>query len=131
MANTVHCVTNKLLKNNYYYALATASVHNPTQLPSSVTGITDSGASGIYFAPGAHASNINANAPAIGVKVANGLPVRSVASATLALVPSLPAASMCGHVMPSFPHTLVGLGPGPFCRPRLPHRLCQRGHGHH
>ena len=50
-------------------------------------------------------------APAIGVEVANGLPVRSIASATLASVPSLPPAAMLGHVMPSFPHTLVGLGP--------------------
>ncbi len=33
----------------------------------------------------------------------NGLPERSVASVTLA--------AMQGHVMPSFPHTLIGLGP--------------------
>ncbi len=38
-------------------------------------------------------------------------PERSVASATLASVPSLPQASMTGHVMPAFPHTLIGLGP--------------------
>ncbi len=100
-----------MLKYNYYYALSTASVHNPTQIPSSHTGIADSGASGFYFAPGAHVSNINTKAPAIGVEVANGLPVRSIASATLASVPSLPPAAMLGHVMPSFPHTLVGLGP--------------------
>ena len=43
--------------------------------------------------------------------MANGRPKRSVASATLALVPSLPQAAMSGHVMPSFPHTLIGLGP--------------------
>ena len=111
MANAVHCVTDNLLKNNYYYALSTASAGNPTQLPSSDTGIADSGASGFYFAPGAHVANLNSRAPPIGVEVANGLPVRSIASATLASVPSLPAAMMQGHVMPSFPHTLVGLGP--------------------
>ena len=111
MANAVHCVSNNLLKTNYYYALSTASANNPTQLPSSDTGIADSGASGFYFAPGAHVANLNSMAPPIGVEVANGLPVRSSASATLASVPSLPAASMQGHVMPSFPHTLVGLGP--------------------
>jgi hypothetical protein len=61
--------------------------------------------------PGAHVSNLNSRAPAIGVEVANGLPVRSIASATLASVPSLPTTAMQGHVMPSFPHTLVGLGP--------------------
>ena len=111
MANAVHCVTDNLLKNNYYYALSTASAGNPTQLPSSDTGIADSGASGFYFAPGAHVANLNSRAPPIEVEVANGLPVRSIASATLASVPSLPAATMQGHVMPSFPHTLVGLGP--------------------
>ncbi len=34
-----------------------------------------------------------------------------VASATLASVPSLPQDSMVGHVMPTFPHSLIGLGP--------------------
>jgi hypothetical protein len=111
MANTVHCVSNELLKNNFYFALSTASASNLTQINSSDTGIADSGASGFYFAPGAHVANINSKAPAIGVEVANGLPIRSIASATLASVPSLPAAAMQGHVMPSFPHTLVGLGP--------------------
>ncbi len=42
--------------------------------------------------------------------MANGRPERSVASATLALASSLPPAPMSGHVMPSFPHTLIGLG---------------------
>ena len=111
MANSVHCVNNELLKNNFYYALSTESVSNPAQRPSSDTGIADSGASGFYFAPGAHGSNLNPRAPAIGVEVANGLPVRSIASATLASVPSLPPTALQGHVMPSFPHTLVGLGP--------------------
>ena len=111
MVNAVHCVTNELLKNNFYYALSTASASNPTQLPSSDTGIADSSASGFYFALGAHVANINPRAPAIGVEVANGLPVRSIASATLASIPSLPTAAMQGHVMPSFPHTLVGLRP--------------------
>jgi hypothetical protein len=43
--------------------------------------------------------------------VANGLPERYVAIATLASAPSLPPAAMQGHVMPSFLHTLIGLGP--------------------
>ena len=34
-----------------------------------------------------------------------------MASSTLALAPSLPQAAMLGHVMPSFPHNLIGLGP--------------------
>jgi hypothetical protein len=56
-------------------------------------------------------ANLNPKAPSVGVQVANGLPKRSVASATLASVPSLPPAAMQGHVMPSFPHTLISLGP--------------------
>jgi hypothetical protein len=56
-------------------------------------------------------ASLNPKAPSDGVRVANGLPERSIASATLASVPSLPPAVMQGHVMPSFPHTLIGLGP--------------------
>ncbi len=111
MANAVYCENNELLKNNFYFALSTASASNPTQLSSSHTGIANSGASGFYFDPSALVANINSRALAIGVQVANGLPVRSIASATLASVPSLPSAVMHGHVMPSFLHAFVGLGP--------------------
>jgi hypothetical protein len=111
MANLVFCDDNQLLKNNYYFALSTTPACNPTQLPSSHTGIANSGASGFYFAPGAPVSNLNPQALAIRVRVANGLPEQSVDSATLASAPSLPPAAMQGHVMPSFPHTLIGLGP--------------------
>jgi hypothetical protein len=110
MANLVYCNNNKFLKNNYYFALSTTSASNPTQLPSSHTGIANSGASGFYFAPGAPVANLDPKAPTVGVRVANGLPEKSVASATLASAPSLPPALMWGHVMPSFPHTLIGLG---------------------
>jgi len=97
-------------KNNYYYALTSESVPNPPPniLPSH-TGITDSGTTDFYFAPDAPVTN--PQAPTVGVRVANGRPEHSVASATLASVPSLPQASMTGHVMPTFPHTLIGLGP--------------------
>ena len=100
-------------KNNYYYALTSESIPNPPPniLPSH-TGIADSGAKGFCFAPDAPVTkNYNPQASTVGVRVANGWPERSVASATLALVPSLPQASMTGHVMPAFPHTLIGLGP--------------------
>ena len=43
--------------------------------------------------------------------MANGRAERSIASATLASVPSLPPAAMQGHVMPSFTNSLIGLGP--------------------
>jgi len=99
-------------KNNYYYALTSESVPNspPNILPSH-TGIADSGTTDFYFAPDAPITNYNPQAPTVGVRVANGRSERSVASATLALAPSLPQAAMSGHVMPSFPHTLIGLGP--------------------
>jgi hypothetical protein len=82
----------------------------PNILPSH-TGFADSGATDFYFAPDVPVTNYNPQAPPVGVRVANGRPERLVASATLASVPSLPRAAMSGHVMPSFPHTLIGLGP--------------------
>ncbi len=100
-----------LCQNNYYFALSTPPSCNLTNLPTSHTGIADSSASGIYFASNAPVANLNPTAPSIGVRVANGLPVQSVASAMLASAPSLPPAAMQGHVMPSLLHTLIGLGP--------------------
>jgi hypothetical protein len=111
MANIIYFNTNDLCQNNYYFALSTPSSCNPTNLPTSHTGIANSGASGIYFVSNAPVANLNPTAPSIGVRMANGLPMRSVASATLASAPSLPPAAMQGHVMPSFSHTLIGLGP--------------------
>jgi hypothetical protein len=111
MANVVYRDTHDLCKNNYYFALSTPSSCNSTNLPPSHMGIADSGASGIYFASNAPVPNLNPTAPSVGVRVANSLPVRSVASAMLASAPSFPPAAMQGHVMPSFPHTLIGLGP--------------------
>ena len=112
MANLAITDDFNLCKYNYYYALTSESVPNPPPniLPHH-TGIADSGASGFYFAPDAPVTNYNPHAPAVGVRVANSRPERSVASATLASAPSLPRAAMSGHVMPSFPHTLIGLGP--------------------
>jgi hypothetical protein len=110
MANVVYCNDNQLLKKNYYFALSTMSASNPTQLLASHTGIANSGTSGFYFAPGVPVANLDLKAPTVGVRIANGLPVKSVASATLASAPSLPPAAMRGHVMPSLPHTLIGLG---------------------
>jgi hypothetical protein len=43
--------------------------------------------------------------------MANGCPKCLVASATLASATALPPAASSGHVMPNFPHTLIGLGP--------------------
>ena len=43
--------------------------------------------------------------------MANSHPKCLVASATLASATALPPAALSGHVMPNFPHTLIGLGP--------------------
>jgi hypothetical protein len=99
-------------KNNYYYAVTSEPVPTPPPniLPSHI-GIADSGATDFYFTPDAPVTNYIPQALTVGVCVANGRPKRLVASATLASVPSLPQASMTRHVMPVFPHTLIGLGP--------------------
>jgi hypothetical protein len=110
MANIVNC-KNKLLKNNYYFALSTLNVSNPTKLLANLTGIADSGAKCFYFTPDTLVVDFDRTAPTVGVCVANSHPEQSVACATLASVPALPPASMQGHDMPSFTHTLIGLGP--------------------
>jgi hypothetical protein len=74
-------------------------------------GIADSGFSGFYFSRGAPVANYNPRAPTVSITVTNGCSEYSVASATLASVSTLPPSTMSGHVMPSFPHTLIGLGP--------------------
>ncbi len=85
---------------------------NPSPiLPDLYTGITDSNASGFYFAPGTLVSNYDSRALTVGVGMANGSPECLVASATLALVSTLPLAAMLGHVMPLFPHFWISLGP--------------------
>ena len=109
MANVVNENSNDLFKNYYYYALLSSC--NPTHLSPSGTGIAYSGSSGIYFAPDAPDANLDHRAPTVRVQGANGFPEKFIASATLASAPSLPQESMLGHVMPSFPHTLIGLGP--------------------
>ncbi len=91
MVNLAVTNNSNLCKNNYYYALASEYVPNPPpHIPPSHTGIADSGTSSFYFAPNAPVANYNSLASTIGVRVANGLTKRSVASAMLALASSLP-----------------------------------------
>jgi hypothetical protein len=112
MANIVYCNNSNLWKNNYYYALVTEFVPNPPpMLPAHHTGITNCGSNGHYFASDAPVANYNPQAPIVGVHVANSCPKCLVASATLASATALPLAALLGHVMPNFPHTLIGLGP--------------------
>jgi hypothetical protein len=111
MANFVYCDNINLFNNNYYSALASEYVPNPPPtIPAHHTGIADSGANSFYFAPNAPVANYNPQAPTIRVRMANGCPECSVASATLASASAFPAAAMPGHVMPNFPHILIGLG---------------------
>jgi hypothetical protein len=105
-------VENNELLNLLKLAATTLGSCNPTQLPpSNESSIKDSGSMGYYIGPDAPVSNYDATVPTIEVQVANGTPVQSIASAKLASVPDLPAASQVGHVMPSFPHNLIGLAP--------------------
>jgi hypothetical protein len=105
-------VENNNLVNLLKLAVTTLGSCNSTQLPpDNESGIADSGLTGYYFCPNASVSNYDATAPTIEVQVANGTPVQSIASAELASKPDLPAASRVGHIMPSFPHNLIGLTP--------------------
>ncbi len=101
-----------LCKNNYYYFLSTFLLVNPppTYLPSTLALPTQVPAAS-FFATGALVANYNRSAPTAGVHVANGHPECSVASDTLALAASLPPTAIEGHIMPSFPHSLISLGP--------------------
>jgi hypothetical protein len=111
MANVVYCNNSNFCKNNYFYTLATEFVPNPPpMLPAHHTGIANSGSNGHYFAPNAPVANYYPQAPIVGVRVANGCPECLVASATLASATALHLAALSGHVMPNFPHALIGLG---------------------
>jgi hypothetical protein len=100
-----------LCKNNHYHALSIESAPTPPPtFPHQHTGIAISGSSGFYFSRGATIAKYNPRAPTISGMVANGCSECLVANATLAFVSKLPPAMMLGHVMPPFPHTLIGLG---------------------
>jgi hypothetical protein len=103
--------SNNNLINFLKLALTTLD-SSPTQLPpDNDSGIADSGLRGFYFGPNAPVNNYDATTPKIEIQVANSTPVQSIASAKLASVPDLPASSLVGHVMDSFPHSLTGLTP--------------------
>ncbi len=100
-----------MCKNNYHHALSIEPAPTPTStFPHQHTGIVDSGSSSFYFSCGAPVANYNPCAPTVSIMVANRCPQHFVASATLASIPALPPSTMAGHAMPSFPHTLIGLG---------------------
>ena len=74
------------------------------------TGIVDSGDTNIYFAKEVPIQKFNAAATKVHVGTSTGQVQRSVGIYTLALT-NLPLNLPCtGHVMPSFKHTLIGIG---------------------
>lgn len=81
---------------------------------SQPSAILDSGATGQYFTPADAVAliDINEGAPTITVGSCTGEGAKSSATARLNL-PNLPQQLEDGHIMPSFVHSLVGLGP--FC----------------
>lgn len=90
-------------------ALTTPTSPSPIQL--SDTGIVDSGASNLYFAKNAPYLDAKPNAPQVQVGTATGNVESSAGTGKLA-IPNLPHDfPRTGHVMPSFAHTLIGLGP--------------------
>jgi hypothetical protein len=106
MASNV--VSDNDLLNLQGLALTTLDSINPTLYPTvNSSGIADSGLLGFYFGPDAPVNNYDATAPTIEVQVADRTPVQSIASAKLASVPNLPVSSQIGHIMASFPHSLI------------------------
>jgi hypothetical protein len=105
--------SNNGLLNLLKLAVTTLDSCNPTQLPpNNNSRIADSGSMGFYFGLNAPVSNYDdTTAPTIEVQVANSTPVWSIASAELASVPDLTESSQVGHIMPGFPHNLIGLTP--------------------
>ena len=74
------------------------------------TAVVDSGASNIYIAQNAPRVNFNPSAPKVTVGTATGQVQQSTGTAELR-IPNLPATfPKTGHVMPSFKHTLLGIG---------------------
>ena len=75
------------------------------------TDIVDSGASGLYFSKNAPVINFDLTATTVTVGTASCQPHQSSGAADLGL-PNLPTCfPLSGKVVPSFKHTLIGLGP--------------------
>jgi hypothetical protein len=91
-------------------------ITNPAHLSADHTGVADTGASGIYFSKYTPVSHRDSSALSIHVGTANSTIACSSASAQLKLK-NLPPSARQGHIMPSFPRTLVGIAP--FCNTDL------------
>ena len=77
----------------------------------SSTCIPDTGATNIYYAPGALLLKLDPTTPIVQVGMANGHMARSSAMAEVAIPQLAHDFPDIGYVMPYFKHTLVGIGP--------------------
>ena len=82
-----------------------------TSLPTSHTGIVDSGSIYIYISPESPFQNSNPDAPKVCVGMANVHIVQSSATSNLPIHQLIKAFPANGNIMSSLNHTLVGLGP--------------------
>ena len=83
------------------------------EIAALASAIADTGASGNFWGQDAegHITNVDPEAPSISVDTATGEGARSSASADHC-IPNLPEDfPREGHVMPSFPHSLMGIAP--------------------
>jgi hypothetical protein len=85
------------------------SLIQPT-FPSIIPGNASAGASSIYLSKHAPINHRNTSAPSICVGFTDGTIACSSASAQLKLK-KLPPSACQGHIMPSFPRTLVSIAP--------------------
>ena len=119
-----HYITKLNIPNNVNLVVSNGfrpTQPKPTQLPIKTnhpqaqttpedTIVVESSASGIYFSATAPVDNLNKSAPQIRFGTASGELSYSSASAQL-YMPQLPSYfTKYGHVMPSFNHSLIGLG---------------------
>ena len=74
------------------------------------TGIVDSGASDLYLVRDAPLDGFNPNSPKVRVETATGQVQQSSGTAKLALTNLPYEYTKTGKVIPSFKHTLLGLG---------------------
>ena len=89
----------------------TLNKHLPSSLDTKATGIVDSRATDIYFSTNAPIFNIDLSAPKVKVGIATGKTLQSTGTGDLDL-PYIPLGfPIKGHLMPSFCHTLIGVGP--------------------
>ncbi len=85
-------------------------ISNQSHLPVNHTGVTNTGASIIYFSKHAPVNYRDTSAPSICVGIADGTIACSFTSAQLKLK-NLPPSARQVHIMPSVPRTLVGIAP--------------------